>query len=103
LVEGLKYSNSVACSALVGLTYEIEDIYAFKKPNVLNRPHEQPITESQPARPPSGAMGSVFSDASVTSSSGKAASSISEGMIRTVQKERLRRNSIISVLVVQIS
>ena len=79
---------------LIDLKCEIEDTYAFKKPNVVNRPNEQPTIESQPARPSSGGMVSFFSVIPTFPSAGWPSSrevlSESDGMMKTVQNEKLK-------------
>jgi hypothetical protein len=78
---------------LIDLKYEIEDTYAFKKPNVVNRPHEQPTTESQPARPSSGGTVSFFSVLTFTSAgwpSSREVLSESDGMVKIVQNKKLK-------------
>ncbi len=82
MVEGLEHSNSVVCLVLTGLICKGEDIYAFKKPNVQNKPQEHPTTESQPARPSSGGIVSAFSIAGRASP--KDVSYASDGMMKSV-------------------
>lgn len=67
--------------------------HAFRKPKVLKRPQEQPIMESQPARPSSGGMrSSVFSPTLVVISSlggmVRDSSDVSAGMMKRVRIEK---------------
>lgn len=56
---------------------------------MLKRPHEQPMMESQPARPPSGGMASVFSLTFIVPSGVEGAArdlwGVSAGMMKTVK------------------
>jgi hypothetical protein len=87
LIEGLEHPDSDTQLVWSCTTHEREDGYAFKKPNVLNMPQEQPTTESQPASPSSGGAVSVFAATAGASSSAEVLSRISEGMIREVWNE----------------
>jgi hypothetical protein len=92
---GRRFGRLQLCFPLVltDFGFEREDSYAFKKPNVANRPHEQPTTESQPARPSSGGTVSFFSVLTFTSAgwpSSREVLSESDGMMKTVQNKKLK-------------
>jgi hypothetical protein len=93
---GRRFGKLQLCWPLVltGFRCKKEDTYAFKKPNVVNRPNEQPTTESQPARPSSGGTVCFFSVIPTFTSAGWPSSrevlSESDGMMKTVQKEKLQ-------------
>ena len=93
---GRKFGRLQRCCLLVLTDFrcEREDTYAFKKPNVVNRPNEQPTTESQPARPSSGGTACVFSVLPTFTSAGWPSSrevlSESDGMMNTAQNEKLK-------------
>ena len=102
---GRKFGRLQRCCLLVLTDFrcEREDTYAFKKPNVVNRPNEQPTTESQPARPSSGGTACVFSVLPTFTSAGWASSrevlSESAGMMNTVQNIKgSSRNKICSAI-----
>jgi hypothetical protein len=78
------------------------DSYAFKKPNVLKRPQEQPMMESQPARPPSGGMSSIFSPTSIITSvvegAGSDVSGVSTGIMKTLNGKLSVKSTCLTVL-----
>lgn len=61
---------------------------------MLKRPHEQPMMESQPARPPSGGMTSAFSPTFIVPSGVEGAardvSGVSAGMMKTVKNRNFK-------------
>lgn len=69
---------------------------------MLKRPQEQPMMESQPARPPSGGMFSVFSPMSMVTSvvegAGRDVSGVSAGMMTTLNGRLSAKNDCLRIL-----
>jgi hypothetical protein len=92
---GRRFGKLQLCCLLVLTDFRCERYYtyAFKKPNVVNRPNEQPTIESQPARPSSGGTVCFFSVIPTFTSAGWPSSrevlSEPDGMMKTIQREKL--------------